>query len=114
MASTGLHRELGQGQTHPGSIPAPWLGIERGSFTRHLLCMGAEMRNNLRQGLKMLFSEVVELHSGDPQAMGQKPITFLRQVRSRVDAAARFGDKNCTQYSEFGLPNILNIFTRTS
>ncbi|XP_069791098.1 alanine aminotransferase 1-like [Narcine bancroftii] len=42
--------------------------------------MGAEMRNNLRQGLKMLFSEVVELHSGDPQAMGQKPITFLRQV----------------------------------
>lgn len=33
------------------------------------------------QGVKKPFTEVVRANIGDAQAMGQKPITFLRQVR---------------------------------
>lgn len=35
----------------------------------------------LSQGIKKPFTEVVRANIGDAQAMGQKPITFLRQVR---------------------------------
>ncbi|KAH0617336.1 hypothetical protein JD844_015388, partial [Phrynosoma platyrhinos] len=42
------------------------------------------------QGVKKPFSEVIRANIGDAQAMGQKPITFFRQVRSglRSEGAA--------------------------
>ncbi|XP_059251420.1 alanine aminotransferase 1 isoform X2 [Mustela nigripes] len=39
-----------------------------------------ELEQELRQGVKKPFTEVVRANIGDAQAMGQKPITFLRQV----------------------------------
>lgn len=39
-----------------------------------------ELEQELRQGIKKPFTEVVQANIGDAQAMGQKPITFLRQV----------------------------------
>ncbi|XP_072110415.1 alanine aminotransferase 2-like isoform X1 [Mobula birostris] len=51
-----------------------------GPFMELLLRRGAEIRSQIEQGLKMPFTEVLELHTGDLQAMRQKPITFLRQV----------------------------------
>lgn len=35
------------------------------------------------QGQKHPFTEVIKANIGDSHAMGQKPITFLRQVRGR-------------------------------
>jgi len=40
-----------------------------------------ELEQELRQGVKKPFTEVIRANIGDAQAMGQKPITFLRQVR---------------------------------
>nr|XP_031295779.1 alanine aminotransferase 1 isoform X2 [Camelus dromedarius] len=39
-----------------------------------------ELEAELRQGVKKPFTEVIRANVGDAQAMGQKPITFLRQV----------------------------------
>uniref|UniRef100_A0ABI7VSH9 alanine transaminase n=1 Tax=Felis catus TaxID=9685 RepID=A0ABI7VSH9_FELCA len=39
-----------------------------------------ELEQELRQGVKKPFTEVIRANIGDAQAMGQKPITFLRQV----------------------------------
>nr|XP_044636842.1 alanine aminotransferase 1 isoform X3 [Equus asinus] len=39
-----------------------------------------ELEQELRQGIKKPFTEVIRANIGDAQAMGQKPITFLRQV----------------------------------
>ncbi|XP_058132185.1 alanine aminotransferase 1 isoform X2 [Dasypus novemcinctus] len=39
-----------------------------------------ELEEELRQGVKKPFTEVIRANVGDAQAMGQKPITFLRQV----------------------------------
>lgn len=36
---------------------------------------------NPQQGLKKPFSEVIKANIGDAHAMGQQPITFVRQVR---------------------------------
>jgi alanine transaminase len=36
------------------------------------------------QGVKKPFTEVIKANIGDAQAMGQKPITFIRQVISLV------------------------------
>lgn len=35
----------------------------------------------LPQGVKKPFTEVIHANIGDAQAMGQRPITFFRQVR---------------------------------
>ncbi len=35
---------------------------------------------DLKQGQKKPFTEVIKANIGDAQAMGQKPITFIRQV----------------------------------
>ncbi|XP_058421217.1 alanine aminotransferase 1 isoform X3 [Diceros bicornis minor] len=40
-----------------------------------------ELEQELCQGIKKPFTEVIRANIGDAQAMGQKPITFLRQVR---------------------------------
>nr|XP_028591801.1 alanine aminotransferase 1 isoform X1 [Podarcis muralis] len=39
-----------------------------------------ELEKELQQGVKKPFTEVIRANIGDAQAMGQKPITFLRQV----------------------------------
>ncbi|XP_061297146.1 alanine aminotransferase 1-like [Pezoporus flaviventris] len=39
-----------------------------------------ELERELRQGVPKPFTEVIKANVGDAQAMGQKPITFLRQV----------------------------------
>ncbi|XP_016072060.1 PREDICTED: alanine aminotransferase 1 [Miniopterus natalensis] len=39
-----------------------------------------ELEQELRQGVKKPFTEVIKANIGDAHAMGQKPITFLRQV----------------------------------
>ncbi|XP_037659121.1 alanine aminotransferase 1 isoform X2 [Choloepus didactylus] len=39
-----------------------------------------ELEQELRQGVKKPFTEVIRANIGDAQAMGQKPLTFLRQV----------------------------------
>lgn len=46
------------------------------------------------QGIKKPFTEVIRANIGDAQAMGQQPITFLRQVswRSGAEAAGRAGN----------------------
>ncbi|KAK9402827.1 alanine aminotransferase 2-like [Crotalus adamanteus] len=38
------------------------------------------MQKELKQGVKKPFAEVIAANIGDAQAMGQKPITFVRQV----------------------------------
>lgn len=51
--------------------------------------MGQQRQNNcqislpalLSQGVKKPFTEVIRANIGDAQAMGQRPITFFRQVR---------------------------------
>lgn len=45
-----------------------------------IVARALELEQELRQGVKKPFSEVVRANIGDAQAMGQKPITFLRQV----------------------------------
>ncbi|XP_072911366.1 alanine aminotransferase 2-like isoform X2 [Hemitrygon akajei] len=59
-----------------------------------LLRRGAEIRSQIQQGLKMPFAEVLELHTGDVQAMGQKPITFLRQVSAACTYTPLLKDPN--------------------
>ncbi|XP_070604522.1 alanine aminotransferase 1 isoform X1 [Erythrolamprus reginae] len=39
-----------------------------------------QLKKELKQGVKKPFTEVIAANIGDAQAMGQKPITFLRQV----------------------------------
>lgn len=39
-----------------------------------------ELEHELRQGVKKPFTEVIRANIGDAQAMGQRPITFFRQV----------------------------------
>ncbi|XP_047420136.1 alanine aminotransferase 1 isoform X2 [Sciurus carolinensis] len=39
-----------------------------------------ELEQELRQGVKKPFTEVIRANIGDAHAMGQRPITFLRQV----------------------------------
>lgn len=39
-----------------------------------------EIEKELRKGIKKPFTEVIKANIGDAHAMGQRPITFLRQV----------------------------------
>lgn len=45
-----------------------------------IVTRAAEIEAELKQGVKKPFSEVIRANIGDAHAMGQKPITFLRQV----------------------------------
>lgn len=42
--------------------------------------MAAEIKKKLAAGEKFPFKKVVMCNIGNPQALGQKPITFFRQV----------------------------------
>ncbi|XP_038652415.1 alanine aminotransferase 2-like [Scyliorhinus canicula] len=58
---------------------SPYPGSAMADITEALLLKEAEINNELEQGVKKPFSAIVR-HSGDAQAMGQKPNSFLRQV----------------------------------
>ncbi|XP_053322526.1 alanine aminotransferase 2 isoform X2 [Spea bombifrons] len=45
-----------------------------------IVTRAVELEKELQQGVKKPFTEVIKANIGDAHAMGQKPITFLRQV----------------------------------
>uniref|UniRef100_A0A8C8RER0 Alanine aminotransferase 1 n=1 Tax=Pelusios castaneus TaxID=367368 RepID=A0A8C8RER0_9SAUR len=45
-----------------------------------ILSRAVELEEDLKQGVKKPFTEVIKANIGDAHAMGQRPITFLRQV----------------------------------
>ncbi|KAM3841020.1 alanine aminotransferase 1 isoform 1-T1 [Vipera latastei] len=45
-----------------------------------IVARASQLQKELKQGVKKPFAEVIAANIGDAQAMGQKPITFLRQV----------------------------------
>nr|XP_003422988.1 alanine aminotransferase 1 [Loxodonta africana] len=45
-----------------------------------IMLRALELEQELSQGMKKPFTEVIRANIGDAQAMGQKPITFMRQV----------------------------------
>ncbi|XP_056381690.1 alanine aminotransferase 2 isoform X1 [Hyla sarda] len=45
-----------------------------------IVMKAGEIERELQQGIKKPFSEVIKANIGDAHAMGQQPITFLRQV----------------------------------
>ncbi|XP_007488862.1 alanine aminotransferase 1 isoform X2 [Monodelphis domestica] len=45
-----------------------------------ILLRAMELERELKQGVKKPFTEIIRANIGDAHAMGQKPITFLRQV----------------------------------
>ncbi|XP_078526813.1 alanine aminotransferase 2 [Lissotriton helveticus] len=45
-----------------------------------IVCRAGELERELLGGIKKPFSEVIKANIGDAHAMGQQPITFLRQV----------------------------------
>ncbi|KAH0619609.1 hypothetical protein JD844_000378 [Phrynosoma platyrhinos] len=45
-----------------------------------IVLKAGEIENELRKGIKKPFTEVIKANIGDAHAMGQQPITFLRQV----------------------------------
>ncbi|KAG7468524.1 hypothetical protein MATL_G00144100 [Megalops atlanticus] len=45
-----------------------------------IVIKAGEIERGLQQGMKQPFTEVIKANIGDAQAMGQQPITFLRQV----------------------------------
>ncbi|XP_075776054.1 alanine aminotransferase 1 isoform X1 [Pelodiscus sinensis] len=45
-----------------------------------ILARALELEEELRQGVKKPFTEVIKANIGDAHAMGQRPVTFLRQV----------------------------------
>ncbi|GLH06000.1 Uncharacterized protein GBIM_11530 [Gryllus bimaculatus] len=49
-----------------------------------LVTRALEIEKELKQGTKNLFNEVIKANIGDSQAMGQTPITFVRQVMALV------------------------------
>ncbi|XP_072364023.1 alanine aminotransferase 2-like isoform X2 [Scyliorhinus torazame] len=71
-------------------------GLEMADITEALLLREAEINNELEQGVKKPFS-VIARHSGDAQAMGQKPITFLRQVLAVCTFTKLFTDQTLPQ-----------------
>jgi alanine transaminase len=49
-----------------------------------LLIRATEIENELKKGVEKPFKEVLKANIGDCHAMGQKPITFIRQVLALV------------------------------
>jgi len=81
-----------------------------------LLIRAAEIEKELKSGVKYPFDQVIRANIGDAHAMGQSPVTFLRQVLSLVvnpcladlnvfpeDAKKRAKDiLNCSSGCSFG------------
>lgn len=59
-----------------------------------LVIRAAAIEKELEQGVKKPFKEVIRANIGDCHAMGQQPITFLRQVLGLVSYPPLFDDKS--------------------
>ncbi|XP_069686059.1 alanine aminotransferase 1 isoform X2 [Periplaneta americana] len=57
-----------------------------------LVIRASEIEKELQQGIKKPFTEVIKANIGDCHAMGQKPITFIRQVVALVSYPELFDD----------------------
>lgn len=68
-----------------------------------------ELEQELRQGVKKPFTEVIRANIGDAQAMGQKPITFLRQVRLGTALAPLPGQPSCPGLGIPSSPQVLAL-----
>ncbi|KAG6926948.1 glutamic pyruvate transaminase (alanine aminotransferase) 2 S homeolog [Chelydra serpentina] len=56
-----------------------------------LLGRAWQIQRQLAQGEEKPFREVIWCHSGDPHAAGRRPVTFLRQVRSKDPPCSPWG-----------------------
>ncbi|EEB17528.1 Alanine aminotransferase, putative [Pediculus humanus corporis] len=57
-----------------------------------IVIRAGEIEKELEQGVKKPFTEVLKANIGDCHAMGQKPITFFRQVLALVSLPSLFDD----------------------
>ena len=61
---------------------------------------GIQIKGEMSQGKKFKFDKMVPMHSGNPQALNQPPITFGREVLSLI-AHDQFGQKaDFSRYSK--------------
>lgn len=58
----------------------PWIKKVEYAVRGPIVTRAVELEKELLQGVKKPFAEVIKANIGDAHAMGQKPITFLRQV----------------------------------
>ncbi|GBO26387.1 Alanine aminotransferase 2 [Araneus ventricosus] len=68
----------------------------------------SEIENELKQGVKKPFNEVIRANIGDCQAMGQKPITFIRQVLTLCTYPALMTDDRFPDDVKERARNIIN------
>ncbi|GBN25979.1 Alanine aminotransferase 2 [Araneus ventricosus] len=66
------------------------------------------MASGVRRGVQKPFSEVIRAHIGDCQAMGQKPITFIRQVLTLCTYPALMTDDRFPDDVKERAQNIIN------
>lgn len=59
-----------------------------------VLLRAREIEEELEEGAQKPFKEVIKAHQGDSQAIGQKPITFIRQVIALVAHPPLLEDPN--------------------
>lgn len=59
-----------------------------------IVTRAVQLEKELQQGVKKPFTEVIRGNIGDAQAMGQKPITFFRQVSALCMYPELLGDPN--------------------
>lgn len=55
-------------------------GAGPGAVRGEIVKMAADIKKQMEQGQEFPFKKVVMCNIGNPQALGQKPITFFRQV----------------------------------
>ncbi|XP_054840941.1 alanine aminotransferase 1 isoform X2 [Eublepharis macularius] len=58
----------------------PWIKKVEYAVRGPIVKRAVELEKELQKGVKKPFTEVIRANIGDAHAMGQKPITFLRQV----------------------------------
>ncbi|XP_062537364.1 alanine aminotransferase 1-like [Armigeres subalbatus] len=73
-----------------------------------LVIRAAAIEKELEKGDKKPFKEVIRANIGDCHAMGQEPITFLRQVLGLVAYPPLFDDKSIPQDAKQRAREILN------
>mmetsp|Transcript_8862 Transcript_8862/g.26607 ORF Transcript_8862/g.26607 Transcript_8862/m.26607 type:complete len:120 (-) Transcript_8862:4430-4789(-) len=59
---------------------SPNLVVAEYAVRGEIVKMAADIKKQMEQGQEFPFKKVVMCNIGNPQALGQKPITFFRQV----------------------------------
>lgn len=62
------------------------------AFFGPLVVRAGEIEKELKQGVKKPFTKILKVHLGDCHAMGQQPITFIRQVLALVSMPSLLDD----------------------